>query len=108
MVYDLEALLKESYEAERAEVPTQHSQRTNDCPHQHLYKQYAQEGWPAELQKHARSCQYCQKALAVFWDILGYHPSEADINDPNFINHIAVERHITWHHCESCAAGIKK
>lgn len=98
----LMGLLKENYEREMAKIPNRHSQQTDLCPFGR-YAQYVKEGWPPELVAHATNCAYCQKCLAIEWEILKIHPTAAEINDPNHPNRMAIERHINWHNCKKCA-----
>ena len=98
--------LKASYDEEISKMPTQHSQRTVDCPPMPMYIQYAKDGWPEELKAHATACIYCQKSLAAIWSATDHHPSEEEINDPSHENRIAIERHVNWH-CVSCQAKVR-
>lgn len=108
MRINLEEALKAVYENEIAKMSGQHSQRTPDCPLTAAYLRYAKEGWPEKLRAHASNCIYCQKSLAIVWKLTDHHPSEEELNDPNYINRMAVERHLNWHGCESCAGKVNK
>jgi len=108
MQINLEEAIRIAYQREFEKMPKQHSQRTPDCPPISAYLHYAVDGWPEELKAHATNCIYCQKSLAAVWSATDHHPSEADINNPNYENKLAVERHLNWHGCESCAGKVKK
>jgi hypothetical protein len=108
MQINLEELLKAAHQRELERMPKQHSQRTPDCPPIGYYLDYGRGGWPEELKAHATNCVYCQKKLASAWNAIGHHPSEEQINDPNYENKLAVERHLNWHGCESCTGKIEK
>ena len=105
---NLEDAIRAAYQRRFDKLPARHSQQTDDCPHMATYIQIGLGDWPAELKEHARSCQFCQKSMEAVWTALEHHPSESEINDPNYINAIAVGHHINWAGCESCAKKVHK
>jgi hypothetical protein len=104
--YDLEDLLRT---VEFSRLPKQHSQRTAECPHPSLYVRYARTGWPKDLVEHARACPYCQKSKAAAWSIEcpGWGELQNYLQDSNYPDRVAVERHLEWTGCGVCAARLE-
>lgn len=105
---DLENVLRRAYAAKFARLP-EHPQRTADCPNPSAYIRYARTGWPEELAAHAGACMYCQKSKAAVWsaECPGWRELQDYLQNPNYPDRVAVERHLQWAGCDACAARLE-
>lgn len=106
---DLENLLRKTYAVKFDRPPEQPSQRTAECPHPSAYIRYARTGWPEELATHAATCTYCQKSKAAAWSIEcpGWGELQNYLQDSNYPDRVALERHLQWTGCAACAARLE-
>ena len=103
---DFEELLREM---ESRRFSRQHTERTPKCLHPSLYVRYARTGWPNEVVAHAKACAYCQKSKAAAWSVEcpGLGELQAYLQNPDYPDSVAVDRHLYWDWCGACAARIR-
>lgn len=105
---DLENVLRRAYAARFERMPA-HPQRTPECPNPSAYIRYARTGWPVELIAHAVACTYCQKSKAAVWsaECPGWGELQNYLQDSNYPDRVALERHLHWTGCGACAARLE-